>query len=133
MLKCVSDQILKSDKDINLFLYEFLDDISSRYVDCTKRNNDFSYESAIIFDCFISLIEEDKNMSDDAKNKINDFIITLFNPDNLLHNLKNHLGNLAFVNYLTFIIKNEKFDFYLPSQNKSFFAYIQRRFEISNK
>ena len=91
-----------------MFLYEFLDDISSRYVDCTKRNNDFSYESAIIFDCFISLIEEDKNMSDDAKNKINDFIITLFNPDNLLHNLKNHLGNLAFVNYLTFIIKNEK-------------------------
>ena len=121
MLNCVSDRILQGDQNINPFLYEFLGYMSIQYVDLIKRSKHFRNESVIIFDCFISLIEEDNNMSANAKKDINDFVITLFNPANLRHYLKND----RFVKCLARIIKNEKFKFDLPSQNKSFFDYIK--------
>ncbi len=121
MLKCVSDKILEGDKDINPFLYDFLDQISIHHVNLVKQNKYLLDESVIIFDYFIQLIEKDKNMSDDAKNEINNFIITFFDFDNL----KRYLQNERFVECLAHIVKDKKFDFCLPSQKKYFFAYIK--------
>lgn len=134
ILKCISDQILKGDKVINPFLYDFLNKISIHHVNLFKREK-YSYDNCfyfcdelvIIFDYFIQHIEKDENMRDCDKCSINNLysivnlITTLFDFNNLKHNLKND----RFVKCLARIIKNEKFDFYLPSQNKSFFAYVK--------
>ncbi len=97
--------------------------MSNQYIDWIKQSECFFDESVIILDCFISLVEKDGEMSADAKNKINNFVITFFN----LNNLQRCLNNMWFLKSLALvrIIKNKKFDFYLPSQNKSFFAYIK--------
>ena len=121
MLQCVSDQILKDNKAVNPFLYEFLGNMLDRYVYLIKQSEYFRNESVIIFDCFLSLIEKDKNMSAKAKKDINDFVIMLFNPDNL----RLYLENRQFVEYLARIIKNDQLNFYLPSQKKYFFVYIK--------
>ena len=121
MLQCVSDQILKDNKAVNPFLYEFLGNMLDRYVYLIKQSEYFRNESVIIFDCFLSLIEKDKNMSAKAKKDINDFVIMLFNLDNL----RLYLENRQFVEYLARIIKNDQLNFYLPSQKKYFFVYIK--------
>lgn len=128
MLFHVSQQILKRENDVRSILYKFLGIAADCFCNLSKTSDYFSDHfrdcSTILLDHLFSLVEQDTNMSDDIRNKINSFIMKTFF---LSDDLKFYLKQDRFVKCLTRIVKNEKFNFYLESQNQYSFSCIKER------
>lgn len=124
MLFHVSQQILKRENDVRSILYKFLGIAADCFCNLSKTSDHFKDCSTILLDHLLLLVEKDTNMSDDIRNKINSFIMKTFF---LSDDLKFYLKQDRFVKCLTRIVKNEKFNFYLESQNQYSFSCIKER------
>lgn len=122
MLDHVVKKILQGDKCTNLFLYDFLAYYFELLPDDIKKYRDFCDKYVACLECCFSLLAKDRNINNDAKKAINNFIMEFFVPENLQY----YLTNDKFVKFLASTIKDERLNFTLDSPNKSFFSYIKK-------